>query len=378
MTHPVYFTRLSDPYHPLRPDPYTGHRLEVWRWVVLSFDHAEIGELDGVKDGTLEFSTGNTIRGGGSMTWAGPKKDEPDWDRVYLQPWYGFTAEDGSYHEWPRGVFIPATAPTAYTDTARTLDVDLYDKLLILDRDKVVETYTIKKGTNVGTAVRSVIEEAGQDRHNIEDTTETVRTDMVWEPGTSRLRIINDLLESINYFSLWADGYGTYQGLPYQDPQARPTLRAFVDDATSIYAPDFTHERDTFDTPNRVVAVGRGDDAPDDGGEPEVFVGVAENTDPGSPTSYPARGRWIVHHEQDVEATSQSVIDGIAARRLSELTQTSSVVEFQHAPIQLELNDIIEFRYKDDVAVRATVQSFSMSTEPGTLMSTRVREVAAR
>lgn len=373
---PVYFTSPVIDYRVTRPDPYAGHRLEDWRWVILAFDHAELGTLDGVKNGTLEFSTGNTIRGGGNLEWTGAKKDEPNWDQIYLQPWYSFTAEDGTVHQWPRGVFIPATAPASYSDTARTLDVDLYDKLLILDRDKVLETYAVRAGTNVVTAVRTVIEEAGQTRHSIEDSTETVRTDMVWEPGTSRLRIINDLLESINYFSLWADGYGTYQGLPYKDPQARPTIRAFVNNSQSIYAPDFTHERDTFDTPNRVVAVGRGDDTPEDGSEPEVFVGVAENTDPESPTSYPSRGRWIVHHEEDVEATSQAVIDSIAARRLTELTQTSSVVEFDHAPIPLELNDIIEFTYDDDVKVRATIQSFSMSTEQGALMGTRVREVA--
>lgn len=377
MTNQVFFTRQTNDYVITRPDPYTGHRLEEWSWRILDWDHAELAALDGVQGGAIEYSTGNTIRGGGNLTWTGDRKSEPDWDRIYLQPWYSFTAEDGTRHSWPRGVFIPATAPTDYSDTGRILDVELYDKLLILDQDKVLETYSVSAGANVVTAIRAVIEQAGQDRHSIEDSPERLSNDMVWEPGTSRLRIVNDLLESINYFALWADGDGTYQGLPYQDPQARPTVRAFIDDENSIYAPDFQHERDTFDTPNRVVAVGRGDDSGDGGGEPEVYVGIAENTNPDSPTSYQARGRWIVHHEQDVEATSQQVINQIAARRLTELTQTSSVVEFQHAPVPLELNDIIEFSYRDDVKVRATVQSFSIGTDTGDLMSTRVREVVS-
>jgi len=349
-------------------DPLLGHREESWRWEVLTLEEAPAGTLDGVQAGTLDFSIFNTIKGGGSLTFAG--EEEPNWARIMLQPWYSLHTRQGPI-EWPLGVFIPAAPPGTYTDAGKTVDVELYDKLLILDQDKMERTYTVPAGTPVADHIRAMIDDAGQaGRHAIEDSEEQLRNNMTWEAGTSRLAIINDLLDSINYFSLWCDGWGVYQGRPYQAPAQRPTARVFVDDEKSIYSPNFTHDLDLFNIPNKVIEVGRGDE------EEEGLTAVATNMDPDSPHSYQARGRWITHVDEDVEATSQAVIDAIAKRRLAELSQTSSVIEFQHALVPMELNDIIEFqRNHYGLAIRATLQSFSISTATGALVQSKIREV---
>lgn len=360
----------STPVYPIGGgDPLLGHRNEKWRWDILTLTEAPGGQLDGVEDGTLEFNVNNTIRGGGNLTWSG--KEEPEWSKILLQPWYILQTKEGEIG-WPRGVFIPAAPVDSHTDTGKTVDVELYDKLLILDQDKVDKTYTVTKGTHVVTAIRILLASAGQDRHAIEDKTDTLRSPMVWPAGTSKLAIVNELLKSINYFSLWCDGYGVYQGRPYQAASARPVVRRFIDDADSIFGPDFAHDRDMFNIPNKVIQVGRGD------GDTEGLVAVATNEDPRSPYSYQARGRWIVHVDTDVEATSQGVLDGIADRRMAELSQTASAVDFDHAHVPLELNDIVEFQRGDrGLKIRAAVQSMTISTATGDLVQTKIREVAA-
>lgn len=365
----VWLTDTEEDYRGEGADPLLGHRQESWRWDILTLDGAPAGTLDGVEDASLEWSTGNTIRGGGSLSWAGTPEQEPDWSRVMLQPWY--TAKtDGGEVTWPRGVFIPAAPVQAHTDGGSTASVELYDKLLILDQDKVQQTYTVPAGANIVDAVRWLIASAGQPRMAIEDSTQTTRSAMVWEAGTSKLAIVNDLLDSINYFALWCDGYGVYQGRPYQAPADRPVERVFVDDDESIYAPEFTHDLDLFSVPNKVIEIGRGD------GETAALTSTATNEDPASPYSFQRRGRWIVHVDQDVEAANQATLDGIARRRLAELTQTASVVAFEHAHVPLELNDVLRFQRRDrGLDVTATVQSFSVPTAPGELMKTRIREV---
>lgn len=358
----------STPAYPVkRRDPMVDHRQESWRWDILTLDEAPAGTLDGVTDGSLEFNINNTIRGGGSLEWAG--QEEPDWSRIMLQPWFVLKTAEVEI-AWPRGVFIPAAPVQEHTDEGVSVNVELYDKLLILDQDKVDRTYTVKAGANVVDTIRSIISGAGQTKHLIEDSDATLRSAMFWEAGTTKLKIINELLDAINYFSLWCDGYGTYQGSPYKAPAYRPVVRNFVDDQDSIYRPDFTHDRDLFNIPNKVIEVGRSD------GEEEGLVATATNTDPSSPYSYQQRGRWIVQHDTDVEATSQQVLNDIAQRRLAQLSQTASSIDFSHAHVPLELNELVTFeRGARGLKLSATVQSFSISMRPGELMQTKIREV---
>src|SRR5690606_9088086 len=122
---------------------------------------------------------------------------------------------------------------------------------------------------------------------------------------------------------------------PYVAPQDRGIAWSFVDDDKRIHMPDFSHDYDGFNVPNEVVLVGQSD------GDTPALVATARNTDPGSPWSIPSRGGSITHTETGVEATSQFVLDNLAARRLTELTQVSSTFEVQHAWVPLELNDAV-------------------------------------
>lgn len=356
----------------LQGDRLAGPRSESYRWELLDLTGAPMGDLDGVTDGGVEWSNATTLRASGSLVYDGA--DEIDWLHSLVRAWYHADFPDGTNAEWPLGTFIPAAPSTAYDDGRASRDVALQSLLQVLDEDVIDTTYGLAAGTVVTAAVRALIAGAGSivaGRVAGTDSTETLRSPRVWEPGTSRLRIINDLLDTINYFALSVDGMGTYRLDPYIVPSGRAVAWSFADDDECIYHPAFTHESDLYAAPNRVLAIAQGD------GDAPSLTATSSNMDPADPLSIPSRGRTVTHVEDNVEATSQSVLQGIADRRRLELAQVSSVVEISHLPIDLTPNDFVTFKDGAGIDLRGVVQKWSLPCAPGALMKTTIREVVS-
>lgn len=345
-------------------------RDEKWRIELLS-NPSEVpaGTLDGVTGGSFDQSVFAKIRTSGSLSY---ESENPiNWMDYRVQPWYSILDDDGEVLlEWPVGVFIASTPGKTYSETAVQMDIELYDKLFILDQDMISETWTYDTGAVVTTAIRDIIESAGETRISITESDKTLVNPVVWEAGTTKLQMVNDLLKAINYFSLWVDGYGYFRADPYVAPQYRSVDWIFADDEESIYLPNFAHEQDLFNVPNKVVLVARTD------GETAPFTSMATNENPDSIWSYQNRGRWIVRFESDVEATSQAILDALAQRRLLELTNAGSVYNIKHALLPLEMNSAVRFRRdEENVSVLAVVQKTSFSMSVGGHASTTLREV---
>lgn len=349
---------------PAGPDPLTTHRVETWRVDLLTSRDAVVGRLDGVTGGDVKQSVAATISGGGTLTVVDRGQDV-DWLSARLRVWWQVDGAD----PWALGTFIPSAPVEDWDGTGRSWRVELLDKLLVLDEDKVETSFSLPAGTVVTAAVRSVIAATGETAVAITDSAETLTSGMVWEPGTSRLRIVNDLLAAINYFSLRADGLGRFVAAPYTRPQDRPVVREFHPGDEAIHREPFTRDQDLANIPNRVVLVSAAT------GEDPALVGVATNTDPTSPTSVPRRGRTIVHAETGVEATSQAVIDSLAARRLTDLSQVAATQQIEHAAVPLDLNAAVSRRWPDGTA-RAVVTGWTLNLQAGALMRTSLREVA--
>ncbi|WJZ27826.1 tail protein [Arthrobacter phage 1191A] len=362
---PAQIYSLDDAGRRTRPaDPLTGHREESWRVDLLNNQDVVLTELHGVKGGDFSFNANAVIRGSGTIEYLGAPID---WNLHRVQPWYRAEA-GGEVVEWPLGVFLVATPSTQFYDGGKTVSLEMYDKTKILEDDLISSSYQVKKGVNVLSAVRAVLSLAGQTRTAFEESTQTLSTAMVWPAGTSRLRIINDLLESANYFSIWVDGDGVFRTSQYLSPADRGMSWAFVDDSKSIYSPDFTHDFDTFDVPNRVIVTGQSD------GDTPAPVAVSEDNS-GGPFSIPTRGRVISRYEEGQEASDQTTLQGIADRLLQTGQQVGSTYSIKHAPIPLNLNTVAGFiRESEGVDVRTTVQQISYSMNAGALCSTTLRE----
>jgi len=152
---PAQIYAIDDAGYWLPPsESLVGHRSEIWRLDLLNQQDVVVTTLLGVSGGEFTFNVNATIRGGGSIDYQG----EPlDWNKFRVQPWYRAETRGAEPVEWPLGVFLVATPSTEYSDTGRSVTLELYDKMQILDDDKLAKSFQVAKGANIIDAVRSVL-----------------------------------------------------------------------------------------------------------------------------------------------------------------------------------------------------------------------------
>ncbi|MDN5686456.1 MAG: hypothetical protein L0G94_07195 [Brachybacterium sp.] len=307
------------------------------RWDLLDRSGVLLGQLDGVLSGSLSRSAAASIKASASLSLVDTGQ-VTDWTQVRLRP---VVTVNGT--EWPLGVFLPDVPAQSFEGAQRLLDVALLDKTTILDGDSFGVTYGIEKGVNVAAAVRDIIESTGEPATGIEDTDDVLVTTIEAEPDDSKLAVINSLLDAANYFSLYTGGNGGFNADPYVKPARRPVSVEFIDgeNARSVYLPDFTREQDVGSVPNRVRAVSQsGEDEP-------ALSAEAVNTDPASPYSFDRLGYWRTLVETEVKTTSQASLQAYAERRLIEASSPQEVVEIEHPPYRVTINDVVSFTSRE-------------------------------
>lgn len=361
-SHPLVVTAV---------DPLVDHRDEVWRYDLLDNTDAVVGQLEGVEEGgTLEFSVHNTIRSSGSLPITGSEVVDIDWDAHRISPWYSL---DGgvTWEQW--GIYLPTTPEVEWVDGEPSAQIDLFDKLAIPAGAKTAEWYAVDAGSNPIEAALAVLNLSGTQRVVYEPTTETLQVPMTWEPQTTHLRIINDLLASANYFSLWVDSGGAFRMDPYVSPSSRGTVFTFRSGVAAIHEGRIRRRLDTFDVPNRVKLIGTSD-----GDTPPLVSAAATDESADNPFSFDRRGRWV-DYVTTVETTSQSVLDATAARRLIEVQSPSASLTIRHAPIpldQLPLNAVVRLNdLPSGLDKRGALQSFTVTMATGALVDAKLVEL---
>lgn len=333
-------------------------------WVeLLDANDGLIRRLTSTKNGTLTLNVNRPIRGGGKITII----DEPDitWTSHRLRMW--FQADDSE--PISLGVFVPTSPDATRGDGTVETIVDFHDKLIIPSQDAVDETFSIAAGSIITDVVTEVIESTGENALAITESAATASSSMTWAAGTSKLRIINDLLAYINYFSLAVDRNGVFVSRPYAKPASRPVARIFARGKDSVHVRQWVRSQDLFSVPNKVILVTSGSE------DAEALSGTYSNTVADSPYSYQARGRWITHVETGVEAADEATLDSLAERRLISLSSPSATISISHLHVPLELNDVVRF-ITSETDVLAVVERMDVKLTPGSLVRAIWREVA--
>lgn len=298
--------------------------------------------------------------------------------------------------EIPLGVYLFTAAPEQWDSTGLTFALDLHEKTTVLDQDAFDQTFTADTATPVLEIVASVVASAGERIAVDASNTARLAAPMVWEPGeeTTKLRIVNDLLDAIGYNSLWMDGQGNLRATAYVRPALRSVRysmltdengdrlpRELVDGDESIYLPQFDRDRDIFRVPNRVRAV---QSATGDG---EPLVGVASNEDPDSEFSFQARGRWIVRTvrevnvpdfsaEPDPDAATVAFLNERARQALVAASAVQAAVSVTCLPIPIELLDAVRFvNTPAGLDALHVVRRVGLQLRPDGLMSMDLQEV---
>lgn len=347
-------------------EPIYGNREQRFSFHLLDNENSPKGTLTGVTGGTLEWHANAQIKGGGKITVQSASATAIDWTkrRIKIYMYIGV-------QQYPLGIFIPSVPSEDWDDSNVSLSIELLDRCSILAEDAIASAYSVPEGTNVIERVRTLIESSGENAGAITSSTKTLSKAMTWEAGTTKLTIINDLLDAANYFSLFTDGHGHFTVEPQRAASTRPIMFDFKDDAKSVYVPQFKFDKDTFAVPNKVIAVGQGT------GDTEAWVKVATNENPNSPYSYQSRGRWIVDVQRGVEATSEADLQEYATRRLRALSSPQGTITIAHAPLPfLNVNDAVKFRRGPaGMNMRCVVESMQIDLDPTALQRTALQEV---
>ncbi|QKN87720.1 minor tail protein [Microbacterium phage Ixel] len=372
-------------------DVLYGDRVTSYRWEVLEHSNGIdqlVGILDGVTEGRLTWTQNAAVKGGGKATIADLDTAEAgklrigdlSLESVRLRP----VCSVAGLPETPLGVFLVSSAVEEWEDTGRVWNISLLDKNTVPDQDKVDQSYAVPAGDLILQRVKTILASAGEYIDVPAGSTLATSNGMAWEAGTSKLKIINDLLDVAGYNSLWMDGYGSYMVTPRVLPADRSINyevlgipRELRDGEKSIYRSDWNRERDSFDVPNKVIAVQAAD-----GNDTGALVGQWTNEDPSSPYSYPSRGRWIVHTLTDVECpagTNAEIITFLNNRARATLVQMSAVqaqVKIEHLPIPMRVGDVLQFQHtKAGVNARHVVTRMELETTPLGLMKSNLQEV---
>lgn len=285
-----------------------------------------------------------------------------------IRPWACLHMPDGGRVEWPQGVFLLSTPGRRLTlDGVVTREVAAYDQLKALTDDKVVDRYSIAAGVLYTAAIATLT--AGY-ASSIIPSALTLPAAMEWEPGTTYLRILNDLLAAINYESAWFDENGRLVCRPYQSPAVRSSEYTYAANELSVIAGAVDQALDLFDIPNKWVLNVSEADRP-------ALTGTYTNTSTSSPTSTASRGRTIVDFRTEQDAADQATIDAKAARLGFEASQVFEVVKFTTAAMPMHSNADVLTLSIPGLAIDAkySEHEWELPLEVGAAMRHTVRRV---
>lgn len=220
--------------------------------------------------------------------------------------------------------------------------------------------------TNASRSYKSISNFSSQ----ITPSTLTLPAAIEWEPGTSRLKIVNDLLAAINYKSATFNEEGDLVCAPYINPQDRAPEYTYSVGERSLISGDVGQTIDLFDVPNQVVLVVSNPDTP-------ALYSTAQNNNPASPTSIVNRGRIIVDYESNVDAPDQATLDAKAVSTLAGFSQVYEEVTFSTPIMPVHQDSDV---YNLEIEGLAIADSYNevewkMPLMPGGRMSHTVRKV---
>lgn len=308
---------LSDPF-----------RVVNYRFELLDYTYAPKMTLKCIKDGwKISYGTLDDIKRKLNVQYLEVDPDEMreiDWMNDWIKVWCDVTFTDPKNGKqtlsYPLGVFVMNTAKRSVSGDTVTRDIQGYDLSKFLADDLVEEVYNVFGDEYPTDKVNELLQLSGlqsniQFSDNIQDTARS------WDIGTSKLTIINDLLDAIGFTKLVFDAEGTAQAEPYIAPSKRNETITYATDNNKVLGSEVAQSLDTS-VPNVVVVVASQPDRP-------PLVARLYNYSPDSPTSIPNRGgkRFTKFIADNETATSQAALNAKALRIFSDISQVYEAVE---------------------------------------------------
>jgi hypothetical protein len=354
----------------------TGSRRWSFRYDLLDRDGQMVGPLENVLSckisqnwlADIKRTARFTLRDTGGIDYLSDRIRP--WIRLHLPP-YG----PADWAEWPQGVFLLSTPRRRVNaEGLITREVEAYDQIQVYADDLVASRYYVPFEYQYMSAIRTLlgITSPWYPPVKYPPLIQGLPVAKEWPPGTSKLKIINELLSAVNHESLSFDEMGGAVIRPYIPPSDRAPEFTYASDQYGLIVPELDQELDLFTVPNRWVLVFS---------EPEVppLVASYTNSNPTSPTSTVRRGRIITDFRTEQEAADLATLQEKAARLAFEASQIFEAIEFSTAMMPFHSgNDVYNIVY-DRMAINAKYaeQSWEIELRAGATMKHRARRVVS-
>lgn len=344
-----------------------GRREWGFRYELLNADNGkirDISEMAGASvahDATAEVkrTAKFTVRDLGTIPYGSAR----------IKPWARIRMPDGGWAEWPLGVFL-LTTPVRKIDSSGviTRDIDAYDQNLVLQDDKVPDRYYVSEGYKYTDAVRELLISCGIAPGGVADSPKLLPVSLEWDPGTTKYKIVSDLLSAVNYCSLWFDGNGTARATDNVDPNTLPNEYDYSTGRESIILHEMEQEQDYYKVPNRLVLYVSTPDRP-------PLRAEILNDSPNSPTSTVSRGRVITESVQIEDVSDLPTLNDIGRTRMRTENSLFENIKFSTGIMPLHENlDVYSFTYNGMIENGKFQEvKWEMNLEAGASMSHEAR-----
>lgn len=291
-----------------------------FRHELLDKNNLFIGYVD-VERSSVSFDSMANITRTAQFTVHKSISRDIDYLHEYIRPVVVLT-EDGNTTETPLGAFMLSSPKEKTSETGAIAEIEAYDRTQVLLEDCVTNRFYLPQGHRYSAAITSIANSAGILDVFIDDNDKVLRRSREWDIGTSKLKIINELLKEMNYNRVYTDKNGLLMCTAYKLPwQKQPEVKYTTDELSQVF-PGAVREMDLFNVPNVWVCVASN-------AEDEPLVAIEENNNPASETSVQRRGRKIVKVESISDIADQEALNAYTKRLAFNGTNIHETLEFE-------------------------------------------------
>lgn len=265
---------------------------------------------------------------------------------------------------WYTGVWSLATPERRFVESPATYDCSGFDRLFLLSRE-IGAGYSIAAGADVLTAVRQAITDAGLSGVLLDGSAagQTVPRPVVYplssQTPATWLRVINDLLQQVNYRGMYCDQLGRFRSEPYASPSTRPVEWTFDGGAATILGEDMVQTLDLWAIPNRWIF--RQSNRADGSVAPVEGNGVyTVNNLTNGLSSQGSRSPKVWPTTIDYEAASQAALVSLGDRRVASDLRASASYKVSTSPLPIAGHSDVAVLAVDGALVKVQAHSWSM------------------
>lgn len=348
-----------------------GVREIKFRYDLLNKNEMKVGELSATPSGNqITFDSLAEIKRVAKFNFKETELIDIDWLNNKIQPVYCLRMLDGKYIEWALGVFL-LSSPARKENNGIWREIEAYDASLILREDKFTDRHRIVAGTRYIDAITTIINSAGISRVNITDSAALVTVDKEFEIGTTtKMEVVNQLLNEINYTSIWADENGQFIANPYILPNIREVDYTYKNDKLSIIHNGAINELDIFNIPNKFIVTASNP-------EKLPLTSIYVNDSLSSKLSTVNRDRTIVDYRQVDDILDQATLNAYAQRIAYNSSQVYEKMIFSTAIMpHHSFLDTLFIEYSDlNISSKFSETNWSMTLVSGGTMEHSARRI---